>query len=81
MNAKKCDRCGCYYTKNEPVANNKDSGERIVIHGIRIWKTLQTYGSHGYSNEDATEVYDLCDHCAKRLIDWMAAPSLKEEEV
>lgn len=56
-NAKKCDRCGNYYSMNE---------KKTTIAGHRLCK-MRLYNIYGV---DFREL-DLCDDCAAELWRWL----------
>lgn len=55
--AKRCDRCGGYYDCNKVRMNRNNA----IFRYITLW-------TH---NSPMSEEYDLCDNCAKKLIDWL----------
>ena len=56
--AKKCDRCGKYYDKNEPYTVG---GRITVIDGIAF--TLK--------DGSVIDPVDLCDECIALLVKWL----------
>lgn len=65
-NAKRCDRCGKFYIKNDIVINRGFSNYPIV--GFQ-YET--TNGSH-------YPTIDLCNECLIRLTEWMKEPLVDE---
>ena len=67
MNAKRCDRCGKFYTLTDynrillPVDKNPAFGEHY--HHIEV-----------YYNDDEYKAPDLCPDCVNDLIDWFFNP-------
>lgn len=57
MNAKKCDRCGKYYTYGDFV---RYDGGAITI-----------FSNTGKKVIDSKTTYDLCDDCADEFKKWM----------
>lgn len=67
MTARKCDRCGKYYDKNEKV--HKSGSFKYTPKGI---VEESTYG-HYYSPKD------LCDDCLEKLERFLNGAELMEE--
>lgn len=65
--AKKCDRCGKYYDKNE---KHETSGK---IHGRKLAgvKTIDT-------NDCWYNHFDLCDDCLTDLFEFLSGKELKD---
>ena len=61
MQALQCDRCFSYYTENkDPIVPG--FGTNQIMTGFQFRATNTGY--NGMKN------YDLCDKCAKEMIDW-----------
>lgn len=58
--AKKCDRCGKYYDKNEQH-QACSNGYKSIINGVAF--TMK--------NGELAETYDLCDDCIARMKEWL----------
>lgn len=58
MNAKKCDRCGCYYDRDE----NTKIALNPKIDGVFINTAFEF---------DCEYIYDLCEECAEGFEKWM----------
>lgn len=68
MNAKKCDRCGCYYDDNSKSKALLNNSEKISKN------TPRTYGI-GICYKDIygtnyTRSFDLCSDCVNQFIKW-----------
>lgn len=66
-NAKKCDRCGEYYSANTYY---KTAYGRAVT-GI----------STGFNENDNVEWYDLCDSCIKKLYGFLETKEVKMKKI
>lgn len=55
MNAKKCDKCGVFYTHNH----------KVVVDGMYMT------GFTVISKSTNLRTVDLCDDCAQHLVDWL----------
>lgn len=63
MKAYQCDRCFKYYTDNKDVPiPGKASSE--ILSGIELVTGHQTPSK-------VVKSYDLCDDCAKELVNWI----------
>ena len=58
--AKKCDRCGKYYDKNEQYKTST-GGCKSVLDGVAFTE----------KNGSVTDAYDLCDDCITLLKEWL----------
>lgn len=58
--AKKCDRCGKYYDKNE-LYKTSVNGCKTVIDGVAF----------SVKCDDITDYHDLCDDCITLLKQWL----------
>lgn len=68
-NAKKCDRCGAYYEKNESM--------KVSHNGVKtVIDSVCTYTKTGYIYKD----YDLCDNCVNDFINFICGAALASEE-
>lgn len=65
-NALKCDRCGCFYEKNEKI---KSKG---IVFGGTITGIVTISGT-----SDKDEWFDLCDKCIMSFEDFMAGKEVK----
>lgn len=59
-NAKKCDRCGKYYDKNETYPTDTNYG-KSRIDGMAFTST----------NGECCKAHDLCDECIGLLKEWL----------
>ena len=69
-NAKKCDRCGKYYDKNESHSTDTNYG-RSRIDGVAF-----TTKNGSYCND-----YDLCDECIGLLKEWLKGEKVMNDGV
>lgn len=58
MNAKKCDRCGSFYTENKNKYKEKLNGD--CVYGIIVVTKTNRY-----------KIYDLCDSCICEFMKWI----------
>lgn len=80
MDAKKCDRCGSFYSKDDvftaPSIRKDDSGAETSYNRMELfwWPSKIHYG------------IDLCPNCGEHLYNWLsgakkeAEPTVKPEE-
>lgn len=68
-NARKCDRCGCYYDENTKHKVNA-SGQKTVISEVCTYTICET----------AYRLYDLCDNCIDDFFEFMCNRQLEKEE-
>lgn len=61
MDAKKCDRCGAFYTGNR---SNEERVGRVYVH-------LRNDAYPGSYHDDRDEYFDLCHNCMKAFREWM----------
>lgn len=66
MKAYQCDRCFGYYTKNEAVTVPGASSDKIIT-GMMLRDSDSDAAAPGFPRKS----YDLCDKCAKELVEWL----------
>lgn len=68
MDAKKCDRCGCYYddnSENKPLLNNAKKISKYTLRGYGIGVCFKDiYGTASFRS------FDLCPCCVAEFINW-----------
>lgn len=69
MDAKKCDRCQRYYTKNANIAVYKGFN---TVYGVII-------DDYSRRNGGRMAMFDLCDKCIDELMTFLKIEKLKEE--
>lgn len=63
MKAYQCDRCFRYYTDNKDVII-PGAPSNSILTGIKLCKNHDP-------EKSPVKDYDLCDDCAKTLVDWL----------
>lgn len=68
MNAKKCDRCGCYYDdngKSKALLNNSEKISKYALRGYGIGVCFKDICGQNFSRS-----FDLCSDCVNDFIKW-----------
>ena len=68
MDAKKCDRCGCYYdddSENKILLNNSKKISKYALRGYGIGVCFKDIYC-----EKAFRSFDLCPCCVAEFINW-----------
>lgn len=68
MNAKKCDRCGCYYDDNSKSKALLNNSEKISKNTPRAYGIGICYKDICGTNY--TRSFDLCSDCVNQFIKW-----------
>lgn len=73
MDAKKCDRCGCYYDDNSKNTNLLRKSEKIKKYAV----TPCGVGicAIGASLKEYFQPFDLCSYCIAEFINWFEEES------
>lgn len=68
MNAKRCDRCGCYYddnSKSKALINNSEKINKCALRSCGIGVCFKDiYGTN------SSRSFDLCSDCVNDFIKW-----------
>lgn len=74
-NAKKCDRCGRYYDKNEIDIPDALIGRKNMSAGSKPVKISLKTETGGVG-----AIADMCDICFKELFEWIGYEQSKQPE-
>lgn len=73
MQAKKCDRCGEFYTSNtidSGYRRQKDAKTKCVIRGASL-SFMTIDGAYIPTSTNSKADFDLCDNCINAFLDWI----------
>lgn len=66
MQAKKCDRCGAFYTENKTRCYDNENRSREVVYGVAKVTSELIYGQPVTVSQ-----IDLCDNCLDSFDNWV----------
>lgn len=64
MLARKCDRCGKYYGRDE-TAEIRRKKHRAEVNRMELMK------AYGSGSKQGVEYFDLCPDCMYKLVNWL----------